>query len=766
MADVSVNIGVSGISQFKQGMSEAKESIKTLDAALKANEKAVKATGDAEGHLAAQTTLLNAKIQQQKNIIKNAEQALKQMSENGVRESSREFQKMQRTLIEAQSGLMDTEQQLDQLGAKETETAEKTDKLASSLGGLNKKVSLEQVTSAIDKITGGMEKAAAKAIDFGKQLWDTIMDSAKRADDTATMAEMYGIDLQEFKKMQKLVGEGMDTTVESMLTAQDKLNKGIGKGTKEVKERLEELGISLQTWATVQGQSGSSLITRDAIDVFWEAGQAIMAMGDAYDKEAAAQALFGRSWKELVPLFNKYHSAEEYKQALEGVDVSSEEATRNLAELNDAVMKLESTWTELKDEMLGAIAPALNKAADALSGLLGNIMDYLKTPEGKQALEDMGKAVEGLFEDLSKIDPQEVVSGFSEVFTTIVNGLKWLSENSGTLVGVLETVVVGWGALKLTGGALEIYKLIQGIMGLTGAGGAASAAASAAKAGSAAGGSWATAFASAVMKVLPFALPFLFGADSIIRGIEQQNEAAEKGQQSYQEYKTEQQAYQGGEMYDIWDTLMRWKTPTGTPEDHNVLENFAERWAKWWNEDVEDAALQKLADSMTDEDFLQVNDVMQKIFGGGEFASEEDRDALLEAVDKAIDAAKKLMDEEKLELPTQLDVETTADDIAKEVGTVNVPVSLVISGGIGSLAGKVNFPGHANGIEYVPFDGYTAVLHKGERVVTAREREAASRNYSSNLYVESMYMNNNTDAEGLAAAMAAAQRRTMAGYGS
>ena len=45
-------------------------------------------------------------------------------------------------------------------------------------------------------------------------------------------------------------------------------------------------------------------------------------------------------------------------------------------------------------------------------------------------------------------------------------------------------------------------------------------------------------------------------------------------------------------------------------------------------------------------------------------------------------------------------------------------------------------------------------------------REVASRNYSSNLYVESMYMNNGTDAAGLAAAMAAAQRRTMSGYGS
>ena len=39
MADVSVNVGVTGISQFKSGMSDAQASIKGLDAALKLNEK-------------------------------------------------------------------------------------------------------------------------------------------------------------------------------------------------------------------------------------------------------------------------------------------------------------------------------------------------------------------------------------------------------------------------------------------------------------------------------------------------------------------------------------------------------------------------------------------------------------------------------------------------------------------------------------------------------------------------------------------------------
>ena len=71
----------------------------------------------------------------------------------------------------------------------------------------------------------------------------------------------------------------------------------------------------------------------------------------------------------------------------------------------------------------------------------------------------------------------------------------------------------------------------------------------------------------------------------------------------------------------------------------------------------------------------------------------------------------------------------------------------------------------ANGIWSVPYDGYLAKLHKGERVVPAREVNS-SRNFSSNLYIESMYMNNGQDAEALASRIAAANKRTMNGYGS
>jgi hypothetical protein len=92
------------------------------------------------------------------------------------------------------------------------------------------------------------------------------------------------------------------------------------------------------------------------------------------------------------------------------------------------------------------------------------------------------------------------------------------------------------------------------------------------------------------------------------------------------------------------------------------------------------------------------------------------------------------------------------------------PFKIYITPVIGEPQGSL-VPGHANGLPYVPFDGYAAILHKGERVVPANQN-GGSRSFSSNLYVESMYMNNGTDAEGLASAIAAANRRTMSGYGS
>ena len=69
----------------------------------------------------------------------------------------------------------------------------------------------------------------------------------------------------------------------------------------------------------------------------------------------------------------------------------------------------------------------------------------------------------------------------------------------------------------------------------------------------------------------------------------------------------------------------------------------------------------------------------------------------------------------------------------------------------------------ANGLPYVPFDGYVATLHKGERVVPANQNK--NYNFTNNNYFDHTQMNNGTDVNGVAAAIAEHNRRTLAGFG-
>ena len=134
----------------------------------------------------------------------------------------------------------------------------------------------------------------------------------------------------------------------------------------------------------------------------------------------------------------------------------------------------------------------------------------------------------------------------------------------------------------------------------------------------------------------------------------------------------------------------------------------------------------------------------------------------------ALKATEQVMAEEPLKIPSEAELPDNVNEIlTDEIGKLRLPAEVVILPGGFSGEGPINqdlFAQHANGLPMVPFDGYPALLHKGEQVIPARE--VGSRSYSSNMYIESMYMNNGQDAEGLAAAIAAANRRTMRGFGS
>ena len=696
MANAKLDVEIAG---FVSNINSAKGVLKGLNAEMKAADAAFKATGNAEQQMAAKTKVLNSQIQMQKGIADQAAQALKAMTDAGVDPMDAAYQRLYATMQNATAGMNNAQAELNGLSGSAQGAAASADQLTDSVQNIGKKISLDQVITGIDKITSGLERAAKKALQFGEDLWNTIMDSARRADDSATMAEMYGIPLERFLQMQRLVGGGMDTTVDAMLSSMDKLNKGIGNETKSTIEALQSLGIEYKHLAGDEGVG--QYVANDPSEVFWEAGQALLAMGDAFDKEAAAQALFGKSWKELKPLFDTYKSLEEYNKALDEMTVTDEDTVRDLAALNDAVSNLEASWTTLKDQVLGSLAPALTKGADAISGLLDNLTKYLQTDDGQKLLENLGTAVSGLFEDLGKIDSEDVVNNFTSVFNGLVGSLQWIVNNKDTLIGALEAIVAGWAGLKITGGLLQIIQFINNLKDLKAGGNN--------QPDTGTGTTGTTGATGTTGNVMFDPKLAQAAATSMVLGT-------------------------------TWNLI----------ENADVFKNGdlseEDQIKNWVSEQVKDGFIDAGKSDEITEKNLKMFEILKE--------HGKDADIPVSVVPEASEGA--------------------AADIAAQVGPVVLPVQLSFGGGGiggGGGGGMVDILSEmltprifANGIHSFPYDGMLARLHKGERVMPAREVQ--SRSYNSNLYVESMYMNNGTDAAGLASAMAAAQRRTMSGFGS
>ena len=493
---VNVKMGVSGVAQFKQSINQAKQNLKTLDAQLQLTEKQYKATGDAETYMQQKSEQLKAKLEEQKSVAAAAEQALATMTERGVDKSSKAFQEMIRTLAQAKGDILDTENALNGIETASDNASDGVSEMNAQLANIGSGVNWQNVTEGIGNITAGIGNAITKAWQLGEALVNATLGAGSWADELGETAEKYEDTLKAFgggdsatealQRMRK-TARLIDTDVDTILTAQDKLSKNReGKG-KEFMGALAYLGID------PDGMSD--------LDMFWKAGQAIAKLGKEEDKVSYANQLFGKSWRELLPLFKAGRT--EYEKTYDSWNVVEDDQIDALGKMDDQYVKMTEAWETFKKEMLSAFSGPLTEGMTAITGLFEELNKYLDTPEGKAMLQQIGDTISSLITDLTKIDPAEVVGGLKTVIDGITEAFKWIDTNKDLVVAAMGTIVAGWAALKITGGALEVLKIINAVKGI----GITSSGASAA--GAAAGSSWASAFASAAMKAAPF-LAFLY----------------------------------------------------------------------------------------------------------------------------------------------------------------------------------------------------------------------------------------------------------------
>ena len=421
MAGVNVNMGVSGVSEFKKGMNDAKSSVKALEEELKLNESALRMNGDAEQYLKNKAELLQEQIRKQTEVCKNAQAALDAMARNGTDKASSSYQKMQEQVYKSQNELLQMKEKLKDVETGADRAGNEAQELGTQLEGIGKNVSWQNISEGIDKITSKLESAGRAAVNMGKKIYSSAKESTGWADELITLSKQTGISTTDLQKMQN-VAKIVDTDVDAIINAQNRMKKATttSGGVKSIEEVL---GISLN------GQN--------ADDLFWEIGDALTKMGEDFDKEAAAQQVFGRSWRELLPLFQT--GREEYQKMLDEQNVLTEEQIENLGKADDALVKAQQELQKLKNEFW-------SENADKITGLM-----------------------------------------------------QWFIDNKDGVVVALEAIGVAFGGLKLAGLAADLAKVVSGLQGLglaKSAGDAAGAAAGAASGGTgaAAGGTgfWAS----------------------------------------------------------------------------------------------------------------------------------------------------------------------------------------------------------------------------------------------------------------------------------
>ena len=429
---VNIKMGVTGVAKFKQDINTAKQQIKTMDAQLALSEKQFKSTGDAQTYMQEKTELLKAKMEEQKIILKQAEDALQSMKDNGVTAASKAFQEMQRQVLAAKGDLIDTEQQLAGVSSSADDAENNVSGMNAQLKRIGDGVSVQNVVQGLDKITGGLEKAAKKAINFAKQIASAMIDAGNWADDLHTRAMNYGVTDEQLQRMEK-TSQIIDTSVEAIVSSQKKLRMNLGKEDKEAMGGLLEL----------LGE-GYDPRGKDWEEVFWDAGEALMKFTDAEEKEVYAQKLFGRSWQELIPLFTA--GREEYEKTNESWKVVSQESIDKLTAMDDEYQRLMANWDTFKHEALAQFAEPMQKAMETINVQLGKFTEWLSSDEGQKFV--------------------------GSVVDTMQKALEWIMkpENIQGVIDAVKAMVAGWAGLKLIGGGAQILQLVTGAKALLGGG--------------------------------------------------------------------------------------------------------------------------------------------------------------------------------------------------------------------------------------------------------------------------------------------------------
>lgn len=464
--EIKTTIAVDGEAAFKRAINEANTSMRNLGTQLTLAQAQFKKDGDAMKLMETRSKALKSEIDQQEKIVTALEKAVKDSADAFGENSDKtekweaELNRAKAKLVNLQSELTLNDAGLDRNGQSFDSSSQKAADYQATLETIGKNVSFQSVTEGISGITSKIESAIKKVFSFAKAIRETFADAGEWADTLMTDATKYGMDVETMQRWQN-AADFIDTDVNTIITARDKLGKKMKSGWKDGDiDMWEMLGIDLH-----YAETGA---WRDKMDVMWELGETLMNMakidGDDVRADAYAMEVFGKSWRELLPLFTA--GREEWEKTVAEQQVVSEDRVKALGELDDANQALENSWDVTKYSFLAELAPTITEVTEAVTEMLKAFNEWMDTDEGRQAMEDLSAAITDLFSGLKDVSFKDAIDKVGTAINGIKDALIWLDEHKNDVYDALKVIAAGFGLLKVVELAADIGRIVSGLQGL------------------------------------------------------------------------------------------------------------------------------------------------------------------------------------------------------------------------------------------------------------------------------------------------------------
>lgn len=435
-----ITIELSGdASKLNDALNSVNKQLKNTQSQLKDVDKLLKLDPKNTELLSQKQGLLSDAIAQTKNKIDEEKKALEALKASPEADKTIEQQRaLERDIIattqsleQYQSEAAETDQTLKQLnGEVEANSDSLEENAAAAKTGTE---SLEAFGNKAQAVADKTRALSAAAAAFGGAMIANAVNTAKAADDLATLSNQTGFTVEELQKMQ-YASDLVDVSVDTMTGSIKKLTANMNSGAAV----FDTLGIN------IYNADGSM---RSAVDVWYEALGALSQISNETERDALSMELFGRSAMDMAGVVDDGGAAlRAYGEEAENAGIiMSGDTVAAAVEFNDALGRIKATLQGGLLQMGAALAETLTPTLEKIVEKVTEVVQWFTQLDG--STQQTILIIAGLVAAISPV--ASLIAAITTAATGLGAAFTFLTGPIGA-IGLAIAAVIAFGVMLYT----------------------------------------------------------------------------------------------------------------------------------------------------------------------------------------------------------------------------------------------------------------------------------------------------------------------------